>query len=141
VLLCAVLRRPAGRRYRSIAAATAANPPHAAAAVDSRVRQTGRRTDTVPLRRLCRIYNGKHFNDRSKRSLCQRSPLSVMLCGLRQVSASAHSPSPVLSPQAADVRARDTFLSQSVTFVSFDQPVCQSTSVKSVHRETDVILY
>jgi len=34
---------------------TAANPPHAAVAVDSWDRQTDRQTDTVPLRKPCRI--------------------------------------------------------------------------------------
>ena len=34
---------------------TAANPPHAAAAVSSWERQTDRQTGTVPLRRPCRI--------------------------------------------------------------------------------------
>jgi len=35
---------------------TAANPPHAAAAVDILDRHTGRRTDTVPLHRPCFSY-------------------------------------------------------------------------------------
>jgi len=63
LLAFAADRRAAVRRrllQQSTAAPTAANPPHAAAAVDrwtgrTDCRGTGRRTDSVPLRRPCRI--------------------------------------------------------------------------------------
>jgi len=63
LLAFAADRRAAVRRrlpQQSTAAPTAANPPHAAAAVDrwtgrTDCRGTARRTDSVPLRRPCRI--------------------------------------------------------------------------------------
>ena len=54
--LLLVAGRAAIHRYLLSAGYTAANPPHAAAVVDSWDRQTDRRTDTVPLHRPVAYY-------------------------------------------------------------------------------------
>ena len=57
ICCCAVAagRRTCSSRYYLPARPTAAKPPHDAAAVNSWDRQTNRQTDTVPLRRPCRV--------------------------------------------------------------------------------------
>jgi len=57
VLLLGAQRRPAINRYLLPAGRLAANPQHAAAAVDKWTKLTDRRTDTRPLRKPCSEYD------------------------------------------------------------------------------------
>jgi len=72
--------RAANDRYLPPAGPTAANPPHAAAAVDRWNRQTDRRTDTVPLRRSCRILREQYQKELVICRTTSLTPSSTKIC-------------------------------------------------------------